>query len=195
MNLNSRFRGTIGALSSFMEQVGGWILLIVAIGVTINAFARYGFGADLALITEAGGFVFLVVTFLGLAGAYIAGQHVAVEILEVIGNKRFVQVMQHYVIPVISVIFMALLVIMTTMMTMRYFNTGRVTLGRYPMPFWIFMAVIPLGSLIYVFVLLSDLISRVRGEAVLANLSIDDALGHAEPSSNSDRHGGQPRKE
>lgn len=168
MNGPGSLRRAVAALSGILEHLAGWMLLFVACGVTANAIARYGFGADLALITEMGGFVFLIVTFLGLAGTYIAGQHVAVEVLEVIGSRRFVRLMQGYVIPVVSVAFMVVLVVMTTIMTLRYFNNGRVTLGSYPVPFWILMAVIPLGSIVFLLVQLSDLVSRLRGHAPLA---------------------------
>jgi len=159
----ARFREAVVGAARGLELVAGWILLIVAIGVTANAIARYGFGTDLAIVTETGGFVFLIVTFLALTSAYFAGQHVSVEMLELVGSKRFVSFMYGYVIPFLSLVFMVSMTVASLIMTMRYFKTGRVTIGMNPMPYWMFMAVVPLGSGLFSLAIVSDLIERFRG--------------------------------
>jgi len=174
----ARFREAVVGAARGLELLAGWILLIVAIGVTFNAIARYGFGTDLAIVTETGGFIFL--TFLALTSAYFAGQHVSVELLELVGSKRFVSFMYGYVIPVLSLIFMVSMTVASLIMTMRYFKTGRMTIGMNPMPYWMFMAVVPLGSGLFSLAIVSDLIERVRGnrpvEPVDPAQSADDGL-------------------
>lgn len=163
MSLAVRFRKSVVGTARALEFVAGVIVLIVAVAVTVNAIARYGFGRDLAIITEAGGFVFLVVTFLALAGTYLVGQHVAVEMLELVGSRRFVDRMYNVIIPAVSLVFMLALTVTTLLMTLRYYHNGRVTLGMYAMPFWVFMAVVPLGSFLMSLAIVSDLIERFRG--------------------------------
>lgn len=129
-----------------LQYAAGGVILFAAIGVTINAIARYGFGRDVAFITEMGGFVFLFVIFLGLAGTFYAGGHVAVELLETLFSKAYADWARRRLIPWLSLAFAIVLTVTGTIMTFRYFDTGRLTIGLMPMPFWIFMAVVPLGS-------------------------------------------------
>lgn len=54
----ARFARIVQRIAGVFHYVAGAIILTAAVGVTINAIARYGFSRDVALITEAGGFVF-----------------------------------------------------------------------------------------------------------------------------------------
>lgn len=177
MSLTVLFRKAIEKAAGSLELLAGWIVLIVAVGVTLNAIARYGFGIDLAVVTETGGFVFLIVTFLALTSTYFAGQHVSVELLDLVGSKRFVELMHTYVIPLLSLLFMVSMTVASAIMTVRYFNNGRMTVGLHPMPFWIFMAVVPVGSALFCLALLSDLVDSIGGRRI---------AGQSEPAGSAD---------
>lgn len=151
-------------LAAVLQMVAGVVILITALAVTMNALARFVFSRDIALITEFGGFVFLAVIFLGLAGTFVAGSHVSVELLSFIAPERFAVWFDRIAVPVLSLIFTTVLLVVSTMMTLRYFNSGRVTIGFYPVPYWMIMSLVPLGSLVLNLVLLRLIITRLRGQ-------------------------------
>jgi TRAP-type C4-dicarboxylate transport system permease small subunit len=161
----ARFSRAIRNTAGALQFVAGGTILIAAIGVTVNAIARYGFGRDVAFITEVGGFVFLYVIFLGLAGTFYAGGHVAVELLEALFSKTYADWARRRLIPWLSLAFALVLMVTGAIMTFRYFQTGRLTIGLVPMPFWIFMAVVPLGSLLLSLALIARIISPEREES------------------------------
>lgn len=141
------FSRAVRKAAGVLQALAGGIILVSAIGVTINAIARYGFDRDVAFISELGGFVFLYVIFLGLAGTFYAGGHVAVELLEALFSRRHAEVARRHVIPWLSLAFALVLMTTGAVMTWRYFQTGRMTIGLFPIPFWVLMAVVPVGSL------------------------------------------------
>lgn len=143
----ARFSRAVSKAAGVLQALAGGIILVAAICVTINAIARYGFGRDVAFISELGGFVFLYVIFLGLAGTFYAGGHVAVELLEALFSRRHAEIARRFVIPWLSLAFALVLMIAGAVMTWRYFQTGRMTIGLFPIPFWVLMAVVPVGSL------------------------------------------------
>ncbi len=150
-------------LAAILQMAAGVVILITALAVTVNALARFLVSRDIALITEFGGFVFLLVIFLGLAGTFIAGSHVSVELLSAIAPERFARWFERFAVPVLCVVFTTVLIVVSTQMTLRYFYAGRMTIGFYPMPYWMIMAVVPLGSLVLDLVLIRLIIQRLRG--------------------------------
>jgi TRAP-type C4-dicarboxylate transport system permease small subunit len=156
-------KSLVEQLAALLQMVAGVVILITALAVTMNALARFVFSRDIALITEFGGFVFLVVIFLGLAGTFIAGSHVSVELLSAIAPERFARWFERFAVPVLSVIFTTILLVVSAQMTLRYLDAGRVTIGFYPVPYWMIMAVVPLGSLVLDLVLVRLIIARLRG--------------------------------
>ncbi|MCB1387628.1 MAG: TRAP transporter small permease [Rhodobacteraceae bacterium] len=150
-------------LATALQMAAGLVILITALAVTVNALARYTLSRDIALITEFGGFVFLVVIFLGLAGTFLAGSHVSVELLSAIAPERFARWFEAIAIPALCFVFTTVLVVVSAMMTMRYYASGRVTIGFYPLPYWLLMSVVPLGSLVLDLVLMRLLVARLRG--------------------------------
>ncbi len=158
----ARFRRAVERIASVLQQLAGVIILVTAIGVSINALARYGLSKDIAFVTEVGGFVFLFVIFLGLAGTFLAGSHISVELLSLFVSSRIARWVQEVVVPIISVAFLTVLVVAATDMTLRYYEAGRLTVGLVPMPFWLFMAVVPVGALVLDVLLLIVIYHRLR---------------------------------
>jgi TRAP-type C4-dicarboxylate transport system permease small subunit len=155
----ARFSRAVRNIAGALQYVAGGVILLAAFGVTINAIARYGFGRDVAFITEVGGFVFLFVIFLGLAGTFYAGGHVAVELLEALFSKTYADWARRRLIPWLSLAFAVVLTVTGAIMTWRYFSTGRLTIGLVPMPFWLFMAVVPIGSFLLSLALVAQIIA------------------------------------
>lgn len=136
---------------------------MTVLAVAFNAVLRFGLGLDLAPISETGGFVFLIVTFLALAGTQVQRQHVAVQMLENVAPQKLVDKIYGYVAPFLALAFMVALTITSTIMTMRYFDTGRTTISLIRLPFWALMSVVPVGSALFSLLLASDLIERFQG--------------------------------
>ena len=158
----ARFQTLIQHGASILQIIAGFVIFLSAVGVTLNAIARYGLGRDIALITEMGGFIFLFVVFFGLAAAFAAGSHVTVEILSVIASKKVARFMYRIFVPIISMIFVGTLLVTGFIMTQRFYGSGRLTIGNNPMPFWIFMAIVPVGCVAMEFSLLSYLIDGLK---------------------------------
>lgn len=159
----ARFRESLETAAAAMQMVAGAVIFVTAVAVSLNALARYVLSRDIALVSEAGGFVFLIVIFLGLAGTFLAGSHVSIELLSVVAPARIARWVARILVPILSLLFVTALMVTSAIMTVRYFNTGRMTIGLFPMPFWIFMAVVPIGSLMLNLVLLSIIVDRLRG--------------------------------
>lgn len=163
MTAPARFRVAIERIAAALQVVAGLIILATAIGVSVNALARYGLSKDIPFVTEAGGYVFLFVIFLGLAGTFLAGSHISVELLSLFVSRRAVLRMEQLVIPVLSIIFLTVLMVASGAMAVRYYQSGRVTVGLVPMPFWFFMAVVPVGSLVLDTLLVAMVWERLTG--------------------------------
>jgi TRAP-type C4-dicarboxylate transport system permease small subunit len=172
MTKPARFRAAVERIAAAFQMVAGVIILATAIGVSVNALARYGLSKDIPFVTEAGGYVFLFVIFLGLAGTFLAGSHIAVELLSLFVPRRVAIRFEEIIIPILSIAFLTVLIIASTVMTMRYYESGRLTVGLVPMPFWIFMAVVPIGSLVLEILLISIVYERLRGDP---NDAVDSA--------------------
>ncbi|GEM_PF-1018386 len=158
----SLFQKAILKAVSVLQLLAGAMIFATAIGVTLNAIVRYGLGRNIAILTEAGGFIFLFVVFSGLAATLIAGSHVSVDILSAIAPKRFVNLMYKFIVPLISMVFVGVVLISGLIMTQRYFIGERVTTGIVPIPLWIIMSIVPIGCLVMELALLSLLIDEVR---------------------------------
>lgn len=175
MSVVARFQKAVHRTASTLQMIAGIVILVTAIGVTLNAFARYGFGRDIAILTEAGGYVFLFVIFFGLAGAFVAGSHISVEILSLLAPKRVAAFMYDIVVPVLSIAFVGVVLFAGVLMTLRFYHSGKMTIGMFPMPFWIFMAIVPVGCAVMELALISSLIDNLRHRSAQ-----DDGAGDIE---------------
>jgi TRAP-type C4-dicarboxylate transport system permease small subunit len=162
MNLLARFQKAVNAGAHALQMIAGVAIFLTSVAVTVNAVARYGLNRDIAILTEAGGFMFLLVIFFGLAGTFAAGSHVSVEILSVIVPKRIARFMYDIVVPILAMVFIAVLLVAGTMMTLRFYANGRMTIGMFPLPFWVFMAIVPIGCVAMELALVSSLIDGLR---------------------------------
>ena len=107
----SFFKKAVGSGISILQIMAGIVIFVTAVGVTLNAIARYGLGRNMAILTEAGGYIFLIVVFFGLAATFKAGSHVSVDILSTIAPKKFVKLMYNVFVPFISMIFVGVVLI------------------------------------------------------------------------------------
>jgi TRAP-type C4-dicarboxylate transport system permease small subunit len=162
MKLISRFQSAVQSGVSILQVLAGITIFATAIGVTLNAIARYAFGRNITILTEAGGFIFLFVVFFGLAATFVAGSHVSVDILSAIAPKKFARLMDKVVVPLISMIFVGAILMAGLTMMQRFFEDGRVTTGTFPIPLWLIMAIVPVGCLAMELALLSRLIEETR---------------------------------
>ncbi len=124
---------------------------------------RYGFHRDIPVLSGSrADLSFCSWSFSGLRPHCAAGSHVSVEILAAIAPRRIAQFMYDIVVPLISMIFVGTVMVAGAIMVQRYFVSGRMTLGSMPMPFWILIAIVPVGCVAMELSLLSQLIDGVR---------------------------------
>lgn len=162
MSQPARFRAAIERLAHALQMTAGIVLLLAAIGVTANALLRYGFHRDIAVLTEQGGFLFLFVVFFGLAATFAAGSHISVELLSAIAPHKVARFAYDVVVPVLSMIFVGTVLVTGAMITQRYFVTGRLTMGSVQIPFWLFVAIVPIGCIAMELTLLSRLMDGLH---------------------------------
>lgn len=162
MKLAARFQALSHAVAWFLQMIAGAVLVLTAICVTLNATLRYGFHKDIALLTEAGGYIFLFVVFFGLAAAFVAGSHVSIEILSLVAPKRLARFMYDIVVPLVSMVFVGAVLYAGAVIAQRYYLTGRLTDGSVPLPFWWFIAIVPIGCVAMELSLLSHVFENLR---------------------------------
>lgn len=144
-------------------HVGALLLQLAAAGIVINAVYRYTLGGGFPLITETTRFVLMVVVFLGLAGTHLAGGHVQVELLKTRAGPRLSRAMNGFLVPVVSLFFLALIFYAGWTSTMSMFQYGTTAPSRPAVLLWPFMAVVPLGAGLLMLVLVTGLTRRLFG--------------------------------
>lgn len=146
-----------------LAHIGAILLQVAAVGIVVNAVYRYSLGGGFPLITETTRFVLLVVVFLGLAGTHLVGGHVQVELLLTKAGPRLREVIDGYLVPVVSLFFLGLVFYAGGESALNMFHYGTTTPSRPAVLLWPFMAVVPLGSALLMLVLVAGLIRRVFG--------------------------------
>ncbi|MDP2780073.1 TRAP transporter small permease [Devosia sp.] len=137
------------------------ILQVAAVALVVNAVYRYTVGGGFGVITEVTRFALLVVVFLGLAGTHLVSGHVQVEIALASLPQRFRDMLEGYVIPVMSGLYLAFLGWAGWVATVQMFQSGTTTPSRPAILMWPFAAVVPLGCGLLIVILLVQVFRRV----------------------------------
>lgn len=156
-------QGFLASISNAAVHVGAVLLQITAVALVINALYRYTIGGGFMILSEGSRFVLLVVVFLGLAGTHLSGGHVKVEILMSALPHRIRSVLEGYLVPVVSIVFLALIIWSGWVATMQMYAHGTTTPTRPAILLWPLAAVVPLGAGLLVLVLLGQLLRRLTG--------------------------------
>lgn len=143
----SRLRsGLLGRVSMVGMHLAAALLMFTMIAMSVNAVLRYGFDTNLHIVTELSGFAFLFMIFLGAAGTFLMGGHISVEL--VVGQLpwRLRVIVRDVLMGLAGIGYVGLLVWAGTEATWKFFNTGAASTGVTPIPYWIVLAVMPLGA-------------------------------------------------
>lgn len=154
-------RDLLGVIAKAGVHLGAVLLQIAAVALVINAIYRYTVGGGFLVLAEGSRFVLLVVVFLGLAGTHLAGGHVRVEILMTALPTRVRKLLEHYLIPLASILFLSLIIWSGWVATMQMFDHGTTTPTRPAILMWPIAAVVPLGAGLLVLVLIAQFIRRI----------------------------------
>ncbi len=150
-------------VSGVFLHIAAILLQLVAVGIVVNAVYRYSLGGGFPLITETTRFVLMVVVFLGLAGTHLAGGHVRVELLVTRLKGRIRGLLEGYLVPLSSLLFLGLIFYAGGQTTQNMFQYGTTTPSRPAVLLWPFMAVVPLGTGLLMVLLLIGLVRRILG--------------------------------
>lgn len=148
-------------LATASVHVAAIILQIAAVALVVNAIYRYTVGGGFPTIDESARFSLLIVVFLGLAGTHIVGGHVKVDLLLSTLPKRVMSIINGYLVPVGSMLFLGLLGWSGWVSTLQMYRHGTTTPSQPYITLWPISAVIPFGCALLMLILLLHLLRRI----------------------------------
>ncbi|MCB1364489.1 MAG: TRAP transporter small permease [Rhodobacteraceae bacterium] len=167
---DDRPRGLLGALAMAGLNVSAVLIMLTMLAISANAVLRYVFDLPLHLVIELSGFVFLFMIFLGAAGTYLRGGHIAVELVTANLPPLARLAIRDIAMGLVGAVYVGLLIWGGSVATWRLFDAGAKSVGTTPIPHWIVMAIVPLGSVLLMFAILSRLLARLRRTARLRGM-------------------------
>ncbi len=142
-------------------HVAAIVLQIAAVALVVNAIYRYTVGGGFPTIDEGARFSLLIVVFLGLAGTHIVGGHVKVDLLLSALPKRLTSVINGYLVPITSILFLAMLAWSGWVSTLQMYQHGTTTPSQPYITMWPISSVIPFGCVLLILILLLHLLRRI----------------------------------
>lgn len=160
-------------IASGAVHVAAIVLQIAAVALVVNATYRYTLGGGFPVIDEGARFSLLIVVFLGLAGTHIVGGHVKVDLLLSALPRRAKVIINGYLVPLASMLFLSLLGWSGWVSTLQMYKRGTTTPSQPYITMWPLNAVIPFGCALLFLILLLHLLRRVS-RAISRNVSAQD---------------------
>ncbi len=160
-------------LAKAAVHVAAIILQIAAVALVVNAFYRYTVGGGFSVIDEGTRFSLLIVVFLGLAGTHIVGGHVKVDLLLSALPRRAMSLINGYLVPVASMLFLGMLGWSGWAATVQMYKQGTTTPSQPYITMWPINAVIPFGCGLLILILLLHLLRRIS-RALSRDVSAQD---------------------
>ncbi|AXV17866.1 hypothetical protein CYG48_18925 (plasmid) [Neorhizobium sp. SOG26] len=142
-------------------HIAAIVLQIAAVALVVNALYRYTVGGGFPLIDEGARFSLLIVVFLGLAGTHMVGGHVKVDLLLAVLPRSLTSIINGYLVPLASIIFLGLLGWSGWKTTLQMYMRGTTTPSQPYITLWPFNAVVPFGCSLLILLLLLHLLRRV----------------------------------
>lgn len=141
---------------AFLEYVGGGLLFIVMVLITVSAFCRYALNAPLLDSDDLARLLLLPAIFFGLAGACHHGEHIQVDLLWEALGPRGRRLLDRFSLLVMTVCVGA----MAYAAVRRVFDIQASRVGTYELrlPLWPFFALASAGLVLSVVVLARRLV-------------------------------------
>lgn len=154
--MNSVF-GLLGRIARFGVHVAAWLLVATMLAIVFNAGLRYLFGGGIDLVIELAGYIFTWLIFLSIAGTFLAGGHVTVELLTENLPERARRILYRYVVPPICIVYVAMIGWAGGRETWSLFQSGEVSIGFNPFLLWPMLMIVPIGCTLLVIALVAIL--------------------------------------
>ncbi len=133
----------------FGMNVAAGLLLLTVLAIVFNSMLRYFFSSGSALILEFSAYVFLWVTFLGLAGTLLVDGHTKVDMLLEQVPESIRNVLERFIVPLGGLLYGSLIFYAGFQLTMSLFRRSTMSIGANPFPLWPIAIIIPIGSLLF----------------------------------------------
>lgn len=141
-------RGVLPSLARAGSHAAAVLLVFAMVVIVVNSLFRRFLGGGSHLVTELAGYTFMVLTYLGAAGAMLLGRHVAVELLTNSVPERLRFWVTDIALGILGCVFVALLFWATLQTTLHSYSIGQVNDGTIRFLLWPILAIVPLGSLL-----------------------------------------------
>jgi TRAP-type C4-dicarboxylate transport system permease small subunit len=124
------------------------LVVVTMVAIVANAFYRYIFGGGIHLVIELAGFVFLWLIFLSVAGTFLAGGHVTVELVTDNLPPRVQRVLRARIVPVLAAVYVAMIGWAGFVVARDLVIGGETSIGAIQFPLWPAFIVMPVGCLL-----------------------------------------------
>jgi TRAP-type C4-dicarboxylate transport system permease small subunit len=143
-------------------HIAAFMIVVIMLSIVANAGMRYIFGGGIHLVIELSGFAFLWLIFLSVAGTFLAGGHVTVELLTDALPAQLQHFLKRIFVPIIGVVYVAMIGWAGFVATRELIESGEVSIGTVQFLLWPILAILPLGCLLLVFALLQTIFSSLK---------------------------------
>lgn len=154
--------GVLGIVAMIGMHLAAALLMFTMVAMSVNAVLRYGFDTNLHIITELSGFAFLFMIFLGAAGTFLVGGHISVELVvgQLPGRLRLI--VRDILMGLVGIGYVGLLIWAGSEATWQFFKTGAASSGTTPIPYWIVLAIMPLGAGLLLLAQITGVVTALR---------------------------------
>ena len=150
----------IARASKAAALASGFATLALAVLISFDVLMRYFFNRPQLIVDEVGPFLLLLVVFGAAAQTFRVGGHVRVDLVTAY-LPRPVRAWLRAVNLAIGIVFLAVVIWVTTQSALTAFRYGRVS-AVLLYPLWVFMLLIPAGLLLMVLCMVGTLGRQVK---------------------------------
>ncbi len=144
-----------------LSWLGALVLLFIALSVSVATLSRYFLNEPLAWTIELNSQMLLFMTFLGLALVTRENGHVRLEIISADRFPRVARVLDGMA-DITGLAISAVLFGASLWITVDSYVKGTIAVSILPVPRWIYLSVIPVGSLLTVLQYLRQFMTGTR---------------------------------
>lgn len=163
--LNGLYAGAEWLAMASLVIIAVLVLIQIAgriVDVTLIKFGRPVYGLEIPSLAEFAGFLLVAASFLALASALKAGNHIRVTL----GVSQFPPALRHVAEIVVLAVATAIAAVFTwyaVILAYDSYRFGGVSFGIIAVPLWIPQGAMALGILVFAVALLDELVTTMRG--------------------------------
>jgi TRAP-type C4-dicarboxylate transport system permease small subunit len=147
-----RRRGVVDRIAGAMNALAGLVLIAMPVAITTNVLSRYFFNRPFAAVFEGIEYSMLWITFLALPLVTLRKEHIRIDLVEGLIEKRpsaerVLRVLDH-IGALVSVVVLLTLAYFTYRTVARSYEMGTVMVTTLKPPRWIIYSVLPTASVV-----------------------------------------------